>query len=197
MRKRAGLKPVSAEGMVSPMADNPFHDTLDWALQGKYARVVERNRTYEGWIERVHHNRGSVVMHDVTVNDTETFGSVFIRTPDIVEILKPKKRIEWRDLDELQAFPNHDLDFTPSDNIIRACYRNKYAKSFPVVRENGTIINGHKRIEAARVAGLERHPVEIIDVTDEQAEELFTVAHRSQINESKEPEDDSTESESG
>lgn len=173
------------------MTDNPFHDVLDWALQGKYARVVERNRTYEGWIERVHHSRGSVVMHDVTVNDEEEYGSVFIRTPDIVEILKPKKRIRWHDLDELHPYPNHDLDFTPTDNIIRACYRNKYAKSFPVVREDGTIINGHKRIEAARIAGLERHPVEVIDVTDEQAAELFAVAHRSQLEDDNETEDES------
>jgi ParB family chromosome partitioning protein len=120
-------------------------------------------------------------MHDATVNGEESIGSVFIRTPDVVEVLKPKKRIEWRHVEELQPFPNHDLDFEPQDRIIRACYRNQYAKSFPVIRENGTIINGHKRIKAARVAGLERHPVEVLDVTDEQAAELFAVAHRDQL----------------
>lgn len=176
------------------MTDNPFHDTLDWALQGKYARVVAAGRVYEGWVERVHHSRGSVVMHNVTVDDTEELGSVFIRTPDIVEVIKPQKRVEWRDVDELQPFPDHDLDFEPKDDIIRSCYRNQYAKSFPVVREDGTIINGHKRIKAARVAGLDRHPVEVIDVTDEQAAELFAVAHRSQLentsDDANEPEDD-------
>jgi ParB family chromosome partitioning protein len=133
------------------MTNNPFHDTLDWALQGKYARVVAEEKTYEGWIERVHHSRGSVVMHDVTVDDTESLGSVFIRTPDIVEVIKPKKRIEWHDIDELQPFPDHDLDFEPKDTIIRACYRNQYAKSFPVIQKDGTIINGHKRL---RLLGL-------------------------------------------
>lgn len=163
------------------MTDNPFHDTLDWALQGKYARVVAAGRTYEGWVERVHHSRGSIVMHDVTVDDTEELGSVFLRTPDIVEVIKPQKRVEWRDIDELQPYPDHDLDFEPKDDIIRSCYRNQYAKSFPVIREDGTIINGHKRIKAAQIAGLNRHPVEVIDVTDEQADELFAVAHRSQL----------------
>lgn len=163
------------------MTNNPFHDTLDWALQGKYARVFGDGRTYEGWIERVHHNRGSVVMHNVTVDDTEELGSVFIRTPDIVEVIKPKKRIEWREVNDLSPFPDHDLEFEPKDDIIRACYRNQYAKSFPVIRKDGTIINGHKRIKAARVAGLDRHPVEVIDVTDEQATELFAVAHRGQL----------------
>jgi ParB family chromosome partitioning protein len=177
------------------VTNNPFHDTLDWALQGKYARIVTEGRTYEGWIERVHHSQGSVVMHDATVNGEESLGSVFIRTPDVVEVLKPKKQIEWRYVDELQPFPNHDLDFEPRDRIIRACYRNKYAKSFPVIREDGTIINGHKRIKAARVAGLERHPVEVLDVTDEQAAELFAVAHRSQLENETDDEDESTEDE--
>jgi len=180
------------------MTDNPFHDTLDWALQGKYARVVSEGRAYKGWVERVHHSRGSVVMHNVTVDDTEELGSVFIRTPDIVEVIKPKKRIEWRDVDDLHPFPDHDLDFEPKDDIIRACYRNQYAKSFPVIREDGTIINGHKRIKAARIAGLNRHPVEVIDVTDDQAAELFAVAHRSQLeNASDEPDEPQDEDSDG
>ena len=105
------------------MTGNPFHDTLDWALQGKYARVVAEGRTSEGWVERVHHSRGSVVMHNVTVDDTEELGSVFIRTPDVVEVIKPKKRVEWRSLNEVQPFPDHDLDFEPKDDMIRSCYR--------------------------------------------------------------------------
>ena len=176
------------------MTSNPFHDSMDRALQGKYARVVTEGRTYEGWVERVHHSRGSVVMHTVTVDDTEELGSVFIRTPDIVEVIKPQKRVEWWDVNELQPFPDHDLDFEPKDSMIRSCYRNQYAKSFPVVREDGTIINGHKRIKAARVAGLDHHPVEVIDVTDDQAAELFAVAHRSQLNNTS---DDANEPEDG
>jgi hypothetical protein len=31
------------------------------------------------------------------------------------------------------------------------------------------IINGHKRIKAAHIAGLDYYPVEVIDVTDDQA----------------------------
>jgi ParB family chromosome partitioning protein len=59
------------------------------------------------------------------------------------------------------------------------------------VREDGTIINGHKRIKAARVAGLDHHPVEVIDVTDDQAAELFAVAHRSQLNNTSDGANDS------
>jgi len=162
------------------MTSNPFNQTLDWAVRGKYARVRAEGTVYEGWIERIHHGRGSVVMHDVTTDDGETLGHVFVRTPETVEVLKPHKRIEFRRLGELTPHPDHDGAFTPSDDIIRRCYRNRYAGSFPVVREGGEILNGHKRVEAARLAGLERHPVEVVTVTDEQARELFQVAHRSQ-----------------
>lgn len=160
------------------MSGNPFNQTLDWALQGKYVRVRDEGRVYEGWLERVHHARGSVVLHDTTTDQDEELGGVFIRDPGTVEVLYPKKRVEYRHLEELTPFVEHPRDFEPKDAVIRSCYRNQYAGSFPVVRESGEIINGHKRVEAAKIAGLERHPVEVIDVTDEQALELYRVAHR-------------------
>lgn len=54
-------------------------------------------------------------------------------------------------------------DFTPRDDVMRRCYRNQFAESFPVVTTDGVIINGHKRITAAKIVGFERHPVEIIE----------------------------------
>lgn len=165
------------------MTENPFNRTLDWTVKGKYARVTdEDDRVFKGWVERIHHGRGSVVMHDVTTGDGEQLGSVFVRLPGTIEVLKPRRQIEWRALDELSPHPDHNGAFTPSDTVIRRCYRNQYAGSFPVVRENGTIINGHKRVAAARIAGLTHHPVEVVTVTDDQAHELFIIAHRTQAN---------------
>jgi ParB family chromosome partitioning protein len=161
------------------VTSNPFNRALDWALQGKYARVHDADRTYEGWIERIHHGRGSVILHDVTTDDGEHLASVFVRSPGTITALKPGKRVQYRRLDDLQPFPEHPQDYTPADDVIRRCARNRYAGSFPVVRENGEILNGHKRVTAARRAGLESHPVEVVDVTDEQARELYQIAHRS------------------
>jgi ParB-like nuclease domain. len=118
----------------------------------------------------------------VTTDDGEQLGSVFVRTPSVVEVLKPSKRVEYRAVAELTPHPEHGENFTPRDDVIRDCYRNQYAGSFPVVREDGTIINGHKRVAAAELAGLERHPVEVIDVTDDQARELLAIAHRNDDN---------------
>ena len=164
------------------MSNNPFNDTLDWALRGKYVRVHTETGTFEGWADRVHHNRGSVVLHDATNTTTEeSLGSVFIRVCGVVEVLKPKKRIEFVPLKDLSPYPEYDIDFTPDDDVIRQCYRNQFPGSFPVVRENGTILNGHKRVAAAEIAGLERLPVEVIAVTDQQAADLFRIAHRGEI----------------
>lgn len=158
---------------------NPFNTTLDWALRGKYARVHTDTGVFEGWVDRVHHNRGSVVLHDATNTTTEeSLGSVFIRVCEVIEVLTPKKRIEFISLEDLSPYPEYDIDFRPKDEIIRQCYRNQFPGSFPVVRENGTIINGHKRVAAAEIAGLEQLPVEMISVTDQQAADLFRIAHR-------------------
>jgi ParB family chromosome partitioning protein len=157
---------------------NPFNQSLDWALQGKYARVDSGSKEYEGWIEIVHHNRGSVIIHDAVNTTTgESLGSVYVRVIETAEVVKPKKHVEHRRLDTLRPNPEHDGEFTPDPNIIRRCYRNQYAGSFPVVRDDGTIINGHKRIAAARAAGMEAHPVEVVDVDDDVARELFQLAH--------------------
>lgn len=163
----------------SSMTDSSFNDTLDRALRGKYVRVHTETGVFEGWVDRVHGNRGSVVLHDATNTTTdESLGSVFIRVCEAVEVLKPRKRIEFVPLEELSPYPEYDIDFTPEDGIIRRCYRNQFPGSFPVVRENGTILDGHKRVAAAEIAGLERLPVEVIAVTDQQAADLFRVAHR-------------------
>lgn len=161
------------------MTANPFNRSLDWALRGKYARVRDGGRTYEGWIERIHHGRGSVILHDATTDEGEHLASVFVRSPGTITALEAGKQIEYRRVDDLQPFPEHPQAFDPADDVIRRCVRNKYAGSFPVVRENGEILNGHKRVAAARRAGLDSHPVEVVDVTDEQARELYQIAHRS------------------
>jgi ParB family chromosome partitioning protein len=167
------------------MSQNPFNRALDWALQGKRARVSDGQTTYVGWIDRIHHSRGSVLLHDATIVETDGTGepdeelaSVFIRNPGTIVALKPGKRIKYCPLEDLTPFPDHPQDFETRDTEIERCARNGYAGSFPVVRENGQILNGHKRIEAARQAGLAFHPVEVLSVTDEQAHELYRIAHR-------------------
>jgi len=159
------------------MTSNPFNRSLDNALKGTLARVADGNRTYTGWIERVHHGRGSVLLHDVETTDGEELDCVFVRSPGTIAVLSRGKTIADWPLAELHSFALHDSDFTLTDDFITECARRKFAGSFPLVRDDGTIIDGHKRVAAARRAGLASHPVEVMTLTDEQAEELYRLAH--------------------
>lgn len=161
------------------MSTDRFGDALEGALRGKYARVHTDAGTFEGWVDRVRRDRGSVVLRDATNTTTdESLGSVFVRDCDVVEVLKPKRRIEFVALEELSPYPEYDTGFALDDDVVGQYYRNRFPEGFPVVRDNGTILDGHKRVAAAEAAGLDHLAVEVLSVTDQQAAELFRVAHR-------------------
>lgn len=163
------------------MSTGQFTETLEQALYGKYVRVQAESGTFEGWAADVQHDDGSIVLYDATKTTTEeSLGSVYIRTCDVVEVIKPQKQIEFVVLEDLAPYPEYDMDFTPNSALIQHCYRHQSPSEFPVIRENGTIITGHEQVVAAEIAGLQRVPAEIIAVTDQQAAELFRIAHGSE-----------------
>lgn len=195
--------------------NNPFNDRLDWALQGKYVEVSTDEYLYRGWVEMVHHNRGSLVMHDckrrvhpkydteqkdepaslLNEDDWQEIGSTFIRTANHVACIESEqsKNIRFIDVNVTTPYDDHNLEFEPVDKHMRMAYRNHYTGGFPVVRElmsdhpdydtndRFQILNGHKRIAAAKKVGLRMHPMEVVHVTDDQAQELFELAHRDQL----------------
>lgn len=160
---------------------NHFNNLLDWTVQAKYVRVYAANAVYEGWAADVHKNKNSIILHgatEVSRDHDRDVGSVYLRTCNTIEVLKPQKQIAFVELDELKQYPGYDIDFEPSHDMVRSAYRNRSTGSFPVVTaDQKIIINGHKRIAAAKLAGLERHPAEVIDVTPREAQELFELAH--------------------
>ncbi|WP_254862125.1 ParB/RepB/Spo0J family partition protein [Halovivax gelatinilyticus] len=170
---------------------NPFNNSLDWSFRGKYVRVYGTKRVYEGWVDRIHHKRSSLVIHDavdITDDETRKVGSVYVRVVEVVETLSPSKRIELVPVDEIEPSPYHDQAFEPSDEDMRYAYRDQFTGSYPVVRPiddercgRYELVNGHKRIEACRRVGLATHPVEVVEATDEEARELFELAHRDQV----------------
>jgi ParB family chromosome partitioning protein len=163
------------------MGHNHFNNLLDWTTQGKYVRAYASNAVYEGWVADTHKNKNSIILHgakEVSRDHDRDVGSVFLRTCNTIEVLKPQKKIEFVDLDAVEQYPGYDIDFEPGQDMVRRLYRNRSAGSFPVVTaDKKIIINGHKRIAAAKLAGLERHAVEVIDVTPREAQELFELAH--------------------
>lgn len=176
-----------------------------------YRGTVNRMNHHEGDIllqsARVLHKSGKVPLSRVDkFADWTDVGNVYVSDVDALHTVPNQharvKDIIYPDVADIDNSPYYPLDDvgTPPDDHMRGAYRNGFTGSFPVVRpvnkvessggpEDHTgrevtrfeLINGHKRIEACRMVGLERHPVEVIECTDEQAEELVKIAHRKMI----------------
>lgn len=166
---------------LGPGMDNSFTDTVDGTLRGKYVRVHSDVGVFEGWADRITPDRGSIVLHDGTnLTTEESIGSVFVRSCEAVEVLRPTKHIEFCAISDLDPYPQYEPPAPPAPELVQLAYRNQFPGEFPVVRENATILSGHEYVAAAEVAGLERIPVEVIAVSDTQAAELFRLAHDDQ-----------------
>lgn len=174
------------------MTTNPFNRTLDRSLRGKRVQVKGTDGAiFEGWLDRMHHQKGSAVLHDavvihlpdVEVDDPkiQPSGPAYIRTVEWVRPVKRSgKRIVDAEIGVIYPSPYYDAEFEVADGHVRSAYRDGFTGSFPVARETSKgleLINGHKRIAACRDAGIVSHPVELIDVDDETAKELVALAH--------------------
>jgi len=191
---------------------NPFFTELDWALRGKECIVVSNSGTvFRGTVNRLDHSRGSVLLHDASIEQSgdagtlraAEIGSVFVRNVQSAMVAHDNKsgvkNIVFPRVDDIQPHKEYIASFAEVelvDDHMRSAYRNQFTGSFPVVRkvtrtvadgpgesigeavEQFELINGHKRIAACRAVGLQRHPCELIECTDEQASELVALAHR-------------------
>jgi hypothetical protein len=163
------------------MREASFADTAEQALRGKHVRVHSDVGIFEGWVDRIAPDRGSIILYDATNTTTEeSIGSIFLRTCEAVEVLRPAKRIEFCATTDLTPYPEYDTGERPAAELVRRACRNQSPGEFPLVRESGTVLNGYEYVAAADVAGLEHIPVEMIDVSDTQAAELFRLGDDSE-----------------
>jgi ParB family chromosome partitioning protein len=164
---------------------NPFIDGMDDRLRGRYVRAVSnQGRVYRGWVERIHHHERHLMLRDATlVDEDETdVGSTLVTRATEVAVLEDDSRIERVDLDLIEAAPYHEREFQESANrgYVADVRDTGFVGSFPVVRERGDgyeVVEGHKRIWACRQAGIETHPVEIVDISDWGAACRFVADH--------------------
>lgn len=163
---------------------NPFTQSLDPNLRGRYVRVVSNDgQVLEGWLERMHHHDRHVVLRDaVDVDRDEELGAAMISHADVIEVLEAPSRIERVALDDVEPAPYHEREITLDGNrqYVDQVRDRGFVGSFPVVRPiHGAfeIVEGHKRIWACRQAGLEAHPMEIVDVDEWAAARRFVADH--------------------
>jgi hypothetical protein len=175
---------------------NPFNQSLDQSLRGKYVEVEGSNdERYQGWLARVHHKRGSALLHSARRPATDQqLGSVFVRTCQTIAVLGPQKTIEYAPVATIHPSPYYDAEIDTVASHQRGAYRDGFTKSWPVVRPHPEregeyeLINGHRRIEACREVGCAYHPVEVVRATDEEARELVALEHPGQDQASREVE---------
>jgi len=164
---------------------NPFHESLDDNFRGRRVRAVSnKGEAYEGWVERIHHHDRHVVLRDATNLDAdEDVGSVLVAHADAMEVRDSDSRIERVAVDDVEPAPYHAGEFDVDDNrgYIADVRETGFVGSFPTVRErdDGTleVVAGHKRLWVCRQAGVDEHPVEIVDVDAWEVARRFVADH--------------------
>lgn len=171
---------------------NPFTKSLD-EFRGQHVHCVSNDgRTYQGFVERLHHHDRHVVLRGATNQAGDHVGRVLVSHVDVLETTEPTGRVERIALDAVTPAPYHAREFDAADNrgYIARVRSDGWAGSFPTVRpadDDGDlehpgdagfeIVAGHKRLWVAGEAGLETHPVHIIEIDDWTATQRFVADH--------------------
>jgi hypothetical protein len=163
---------------------NPFTKSLDPNFRGRYVRVVSNDgQELKGWLERMHHHDRHVVLRDaVDVDRDEELGAAMVAHVDVIEVVDAPSRIERVALEDVEPAPYHARDISVEGNrqYVDQVRDRGFVGSYPVVRPihcGWEIVEGHKRIWACRQAGLDTHPVEIVDVDEWTAARRFVADH--------------------
>lgn len=164
---------------------NPFHKSMD-AFRGRRCRIIASDgTTYEGWVERVHHHDRHVALRDATRVDEgrrDGVGRALVTHANRIVELDADSHIERVPVDDVQDAPWSAGEWNPAENrqYIREVRDRAFVGSYPVVREvDGglEVIEGHKRLWVCDQAGLDTHPVEVVDVDEWTAAHWFCADH--------------------
>jgi len=171
---------------------NPFTKSLE-QFRGRRVRAVSNDgREFEGFVERLHHHDRHVVLRGATDADGNRVGRVLVSHVDVLETTDPTERVERLALDGIQPAPYHAREFDAAENrgYIDRVRNDGWVGSFPTVRPAAAdgdlehpgdagfeIVAGHKRLWVAAEAGLDSHPVQIVDIDAWTAATRFVADH--------------------
>ena len=167
---------------------NPFFDLIDDRFRAEKTIVRRGDDVFWGWMRMWHYHQPAVLLDDaVRVGeeeaDDEYIGPVYINDPDLVEIDSgDQPPIEELPPGGVQPSPYTQRVFDDPDfhTYVRRVRDNGHLGSFPTVRqieEGYEVVSGHKRIEAAKRAGLRFIPVFVVEMDDWDAAVRFIDEH--------------------
>lgn len=168
-----------------------FDSAVASSFRGEFARVVSNDgQIFQGWVEDVQADNRHVLLRDAVLvfeGGTDSRGAVLVAHADSIEKLNRESAIARAALGNLRQAPWHTAEFDVADHqlYVDEVRREGWASSFPVVRQiqderrspDFEIVEGHKRLWAAAQAGLDAHPVEIVELDDFEAAGRFVCDH--------------------
>ncbi|MFC4553575.1 MULTISPECIES: hypothetical protein [Halorussus] len=142
---------------------NPYHDALDDFRCEEVVAIKDGDR-YTGWVKVWNFNDKSLILLDATGPDGDRLGQTQLRQPDIVYRTNPKDEIRRVDPEAVEPCPYSVREFDNRDfyHYVRQVRQHDSLGSYPLVWETDQsllTLEGHKRLEAARRAGLDTVPV--------------------------------------
>jgi ParB family chromosome partitioning protein len=171
---------------------NPFTNSLDEFCGRRVRAVSNAGREFEGFVERLHHHDRHVVLRGAADADGNHVGRVLVSHVDVLETTRPTGRVERIALDGIDPAPYQarEFDATEDRGFIARVRNDGWAGSFPTVRPAAAdgdleqpgdagfeIVAGHKRLWVAAEAGLDSHPVQIVDIDAWTAATRFVADH--------------------
>lgn len=144
---------------------NPYHDALD-EFRCEEVVVIKDGDCYTGWVRVWNFQDKSLILFDATGPDGDDLGQTQLRKPDVVYRIDPKYEVRPVDPEDIDPCPYSVRDFDNRDfyHYVRQVRERRSLGSYPLVweTEQGMLtLEGHKRLEAARRAGLDDVPVRV------------------------------------
>lgn len=174
---------------------NPFHHSLEDRFRGRRVTATSNDgRTVTGWVERLEYTNRHVVLVDAYTGesaDGKHLGTAFLSHVDGMYLNPSEKapepryqrpEIQLRVIDEIKNHPFHVREFDREENAqyITEVRENGWVGSYPRARKTDhglELFSGHKRMWAAKQAGLHVHPVEVYETSGWKARMEFFRDH--------------------
>lgn len=161
----------------------PYFIEADDIFQTEPVRVHKEEWTYEGRVRAWHHGDGTVLLRDAVRSDGEQFGALVVYDPISVERLSEMPSIKEVPVSAIRplSYSIREYDDPDIDKFAAKTRQRGHLPSFPTVRRTGDgeyeTVDGHRRVEIARRAGLDTIPAEVAELNDFEVLRRFVDEH--------------------